>query len=234
MKLMSFNTQHCLNYLEQKIDFNIMARTIKECDAHIVGLNEMRSFCESDSEYADQTAILSSLTGMQYYYFAEAIRFYGTKPYGNGMLSKLPIISAETVIIPDPDPKKYNGYYETRCILKAKLQGDITVLIVHMGLNPDEQENAVKTVIENLADSRCILMGDFNMKPDNPLLKPIKERMIDTADYFGEPKLSFPSDKPNRKIDYIFVSPDVEIISADIPAIVSADHRPHTAEVIMK
>ena len=234
MKLMSFNTQHCLNYLEQKIDFNIMARTIKEWDAHIVGLNEMRSFCESDSEYADQTAILSSLTGMQYYYFAEAIRFYGTKPYGNGMLSKLPIISAETVIIPDPDPKKYNGYYETRCILKAKLQGDITVLIVHMGLNPDEQENAVKTVIEKLADSRCILMGDFNMKPDNPLLKPIKERMIDTADYFGEPKLSFPSDKPNRKIDYIFVSPDVEIISADIPAIVSADHRPHIAEIIMK
>ncbi len=37
-----------------------------------------------------------------------------------------------------------------------------------------------------------------------------------------------------QKINYIFVSPDVEIISADIPAIVSADHRPHTAEVIMK
>jgi len=234
MKLMSFNTQHCLNYLEQKIDFDIMARTIKECDADIVGLNEMRSFCKSDPEYADQTAILSKLTGIEHYYFAEAIRFYGTKPYGNGMLSKLPILSAQTIVIPDPVERKYNGYYETRCLLKATLQGDITVLITHMGLNPDEQKNAVKTVLENLADKRCILMGDFNMKPDNPLLIPIRERMIDTADYFSEPKLSFPSDKPNRKIDYIFVSLDVEIAMADIPAIVSADHRPHTAEVIMK
>ena len=24
MKIMSFNTQHCLNYLEQKIDYEIM------------------------------------------------------------------------------------------------------------------------------------------------------------------------------------------------------------------
>jgi endonuclease/exonuclease/phosphatase (EEP) superfamily protein YafD len=37
--------------------------------------------------------------------------------------------------------------------------------------------------------------------------------------------------KPHRKIDYIFVSHDIEIISADIPAIVASDHRPHIAEV---
>ena len=43
MKLMSFNTQHCLNYLEQKIDFQIMADAILTCEADIVGLNEMRN-----------------------------------------------------------------------------------------------------------------------------------------------------------------------------------------------
>ncbi|MBQ8267348.1 MAG: hypothetical protein IJZ21_03075, partial [Clostridia bacterium] len=147
------------------------------------------------------------------------------------LLSKLPIISAETIIIPDPEVKKYDGYYETRCVLKAKLQGGITVLITHIGLNPDEQENAVKTIRENLADENCILMGDFNMQPDNPILNPIRERMVDTSKYFTEPKLSFPSDKPEIKIDYLFVSPDVEVISADIPAIVAADHRPHIAKI---
>ena len=74
-------------------------------------------------------------------------------------------------------------------------------------------------------------MGDFNMEPDNPILNPIRERMVDTAKYFAEPKLSFPSDKPEIKIDYIFVSSDIEVIDADIPAIVAADHRPHTATV---
>jgi endonuclease/exonuclease/phosphatase family metal-dependent hydrolase len=55
--------------------------------------------------------------------------------------------------------------------------------------------------------------------------------MKDTAVAFAEPKLSFPADEPTIKIDYVFVSPDVEILSADIPAIVASDHRPHIAEV---
>ncbi|MBQ8266988.1 MAG: hypothetical protein IJZ21_01200, partial [Clostridia bacterium] len=80
MKIMTFNTQHCLNYLEQKIDFDIMADTIKKCDADIVGLNEMRGECLSAADYDDQTAILSRLTGIKNYYFAEAIKFGGIKP----------------------------------------------------------------------------------------------------------------------------------------------------------
>ena len=64
------------------------------------------------------------------------------------------------------------------------------------------------------------------------LLKmPIRARMKDVAECFDKPLLSFPSDKPDRKIDYIFVSPDVKVISADIPGIVASDHRPHTATV---
>ena len=234
MKIMTFNTQHCLNYLEQRIDFDIMARTITECGADIIGLNEMRGESEAAADYADQTAILSRLTGISNYYFAPAINFGGTMPYGNAFLSKLPILSAETIIIPDPKEKKYDDYYETRCILKAKLEGDITVLVTHIGLNPDEQENAVNTILENISDKRCILMGDFNMEPDNPILIPIRKRMVDTARYFNSPKLSFPSDNPEIKIDYIFTSPDIEVINADIPAIVAADHRPHTANVNIK
>jgi endonuclease/exonuclease/phosphatase family metal-dependent hydrolase len=48
--------------------------------------------------------------------------------------------------------------------------------------------------------------------------------------FTGE-KFSFPSDAPNKKIDYIFVSRDVEVLAADIPDIVASDHRPHTAEI---
>ena len=55
--------------------------------------------------------------------------------------------------------------------------------------------------------------------------------MKDTADAFSELLVSFPSDKPNRKIDYIFVTPDITVLEADIPAIVAADHRPHTATI---
>ena len=105
------------------------------------------------------------------------------------------------------------------------------MLVTHFGLNLDEQENAVKAVLENIEPEKCILMGDFNISPDNEVLLPIRARMKDAADAFDAPKFSYPSDNPRSKIDYIFVTPDIEVISADIPELVVSDHRPHIAEI---
>ena len=233
MKVMTFNTQHCKNYLEQRIDYDIMAKAILDVGADIVGLNEMRSAGETD-QFEAQVAILAEKTGMPYYYFAKAVYFPNGGPYGNGILSRIPIVKAETVIIPDPNPRKYEGYYETRCVLKVELENGVTVLVSHFGLMPDEAENAVETVLSHVADQKCILMGDFNLKPDSPLLAPIFEKMQDAAEGFCADTLSVPTDKPDRKIDYIFVSRDVAVEDADIPAIVAADHRPHVATVTVK
>ena len=230
MKILTFNTQHCLNFIEQKIDFQIMANAIKSINSDIVGLNEMRDE-GSDDAYDKQTSILSELTGIKYHYFAKAIEFEGGNPYGNGLLSKLPILHSETIFVPDPVYKTGAEYYETRCLLKAQLEGGITVLVIHFGLNTDEQKNAVDTVLKNIEKEKCILMGDFNVTPEHDILKPIRECMKDVANCFDKPLFSFPSDKPEKKIDYIFVSPDIEVIQADIPEIVASDHRPHTATV---
>ena len=230
MKIMAYNTQHCASYLTRRIDFELIADIIKESGADIVGLNEIRGKGLTP-EYKEQTEILSRLTGIEQGYFARAIFIQGTEPYGNALLSKYPIVSAEVIPVPDPEVRGYNGYYETRCLLKAKLENGLTVMVIHFGLNPDEQENAVRTVIDNLEDERCILMGDFNVTPDNPVLAPIRACMKDTAELFECEKLSFPSDEPRIKIDYIFVSPDIEIKAADIPAVVGSDHRPHTADI---
>lgn len=229
MKVMTFNTQHCFHYVDRKIDYPAMAEAICRCGADIVGLNEMRGD-GPHPEYEDQTGMLAKLAEMPYAFFSPALHMrVGT--YGNALLSKVPVEKAEIIMIPDPQPRKYDGYYETRCVLKAKLAGNITVLVTHFGLNPDEQENAVNTILTHLADEKCILMGDFNVFPDDPVLNPIRARMKDTAELFTEPMYSFPSDVPDRKIDYIFVSPDVEVVSADIPGIIASDHRPHTAEL---
>ena len=231
LKIMSFNTQHCLNYLTNKIDIPCVADAIREYGADIVGLNEMRGAGEHP-EYTAQTEALAKALGF-YCYFAKAIDVGGSNPYGNGLLSRYPIISVENILIPDPSPRKYDGYYETRCLIRAEIdtpEGVVTVLVTHFGLNPDEAENAVATVIGNRAESKCVLMGDFNLRPESPILVPIRERLFDTAELFGD-LLSFPSDEPDRKIDYIFTSRDIKVISADIPPVVVSDHRPHTAEI---
>lgn len=230
MKIMTFNTQHCLNYVEQKIDFDIMAETIRKCGADIVGLNEMRDKGIA-ADYENQTEILSNLTGLKNHFFAKAIDVCGANPYGNAILSKYAIVEAENIPIPDPDPKPGLSGYETRCILKAKLENSLTVMIVHFGLNADEQKNAVNTIIRHAEKEKCILMGDFNVSPGNEVLNPVRSIMDDVADYFKEPLFSFPSDTPRVKIDYIFATPDIKVVAADIPAMVASDHRPHTAEI---
>jgi endonuclease/exonuclease/phosphatase family metal-dependent hydrolase len=234
VKIMSYNTQHCLDYIKQRIDFDLIANTIKNCGADIIGLQEIRGEGPRE-DYVDQIKILSEKTGF-YYYFAEAIKVEGANPYGNAILSRYPILNAETIAIPDPKVKKYKDGYETRCILKVKIDvfGGLNVLVSHFGLNKDEQKNAVTTVLENLPDEKCVLMGDFNMKPRNRILKPVKEKLFDTAEKFTRKKLSYPSDKPKIKIDYIFTSKDLCVKSADIPEIISSDHRPHVATLDLK
>ncbi len=229
MKVMSFNTQHCMNYVTKEIDYDVMAKAILECDADIVGLQEMR-YEDPESDFTRQTEKLAELTGMEYNYFAKAVNILDDDGwFGNGFISRIPIVKAETIPIPDPEEKNGDHLYETRCILKAALENGYTVLCTHFGLNDDEQINAVKTVLESLENKKCILMGDFNVKPENQVLLPIRDKLKDTADCFTEKLYSFPSDKPNRKIDYIFVTKDINVVSADIPAIVAADHRPHIA-----
>ena len=229
MKIMSFNTQFCTNYITKEIDFQIMADAINKYNPDIVGLNEMYDVSHME-EFDSQTRKLSELTGMKYYSFAEACTLEeGT--FGNGILSKIPFESVEVIPVPEEEIKTGNQLYEPRCLLKVKLENGFSVLVIHFGLNEDEHIHAVSTVMENLTEEKCILMGDFNVTPENPVLLPIKEKMKDAADLFGNTLMSFPSDKPYKKIDYIFTSKDVEIISADIPEIISADHRPHIAEV---
>ncbi len=231
MKIMSFNTQHCMNYITKEIDYQVMADAILKCDADVVGLQEMR-YEDPESGFTRQTEKLAELTGMEYCYFAKAVNIEADDGwFGNGLISRIPIVKVETIPIPDPEVKTGDQLYETRCILKATLENGYTVLCTHFGLNEDEHINAVRTVLENLEGEKCILMGDFNVRPENEVLLPIREAMKDTSELFSEPLVSFPSDNPNRKIDYIFVSDDVYLLDADIPAIIAADHRPHTATI---
>ncbi len=231
MKIMTFNTQHCENFITKKIDYKVMASLIKKFDPDVVGLNEMRGKGER-ADYEAQTEMLSTLTGMPYYYFAKAIDVGGNNPYGNAILSKIPFEKVENIPIPDPDDRAGGGYFETRCLLKATLKNDVTVLVTHFGLNPSEHVNAVKTVLNNLKSAKCVLVGDFNVTPDNSVLAPIFERMQDSAIMLGENKLTFPSNAPNIKIDYIFASHDFKLVSALIPKDIASDHLPIICELV--
>ena len=232
LKLMTYNIQHCFDYVRKdRIDLKLFADAIISSEADIIGLNEVRGLGEHKN-YTAQAETLAKLTSYNHY-FAQAIYVPGGGPYGNAILSKYPILNASTIKIPDPLIKDEKTFYETRCLLKAKIDvcGGVDILVSHFGLAKSEQKNAVEVVLENAPNKKCVFMGDLNTQPDSDIIAQLSNRMQDTAAFFDAPKLSFPSDNPEIKIDYIFVSNDIKVISADIPDLVVSDHRPHIAVV---
>lgn len=220
---MSYNVLHFKNVNTGKIDYDAFAQYIKKSGADIVGLNEI---------YTGQEKELAQRLGFDSY-FAFGYVEDGT-PFGNGIVSRFPLKDCKTIVIPDPEIKKYDGYYEPRCVLSCKAEtGEKTlnINVTHFGLNPDEQENAAATLSEIINQDNYILAGDFNVKPDDEILNFFKKNLNDSADCFEAEKFSFPSDNPDRKIDYIFTGNDLKIISSDIPPVVISDHRPITADI---
>lgn len=227
IKAVTFNIQHCAVFPTGKIDFDAFAEKILSFDADIIGLNEVRGAGEREN-YQAQAEILAEKTGYRCY-FACATEIGRGNPYGNAVLTRLPIKRCETVPIPDPVPRRYGGYYETRCLLKMTLaQPETTFLITHFGLNPDEQENALRTVLDNLGDGNTVLMGNLNVTPDSPVIARLREHMADaaTAAEPGAALLSFPSDKPDRKIDYVFTRGNITVRSCRAVSGVLSDHLP--------
>ncbi len=89
------------------------------------------------------------------------------------------------IIIPDPEDKVDNGYFQIRSILVAELdiKGGLTVLVTQFGVMESEKINSVNTLIEVLSEIKTpiILIGDLNMQPDDVILKPIFSAINDVS-----------------------------------------------------
>jgi len=78
-----------------------------------------------------------------------------------------------------------------------------------------------------------IICGDFNSNPTSQEIIHMKTQFIDLTDNLGN---TFPSDKPNTKIDYVFLKSESInhfklIDSIVIPESVASDHRPVFVEL---
>lgn len=229
MKIMTFNIQHCYNFLLKEIDYEILSSEIKSLDLDVVGINEI--YGSNESIYGNQVEKLAKMSGYNYYYFAKAFD-HKDGPYGNAIFSRIPFESAETIIITSPLVKKNPyGYYEDRCLLVANLANGIKIIVTHFGLNEDEIEKEVSVLLEHLDDKKCIFMGDLNVSYENKLIAPLTEILNDASENFCQNVMTWPSDNPQVKIDYIFVSKDLVVKDAFILKKIISDHLAHVAVI---
>lgn len=263
LKLMTFNIASGRYYANDwditpeggsVVDLSRHAQVIRDASPDICGINEINDYFHAylaqkgeTGTPADQTGYLAEQTGMPGHFFGKAIRFGGRGDYGNSVLSRYPVLEAESVPIPNPEVYDENRYYEDRAIAKVKLDiaGGITVLQVHVGLAVAESQNAVVKLCEIIdnTDGPLILMGDFNMCPGNFLLDRIRQRLTEVVPEGEGYVRTFPSwthdarlpgnlsAHPYCKLDYIFVSHHFKPLSCRVEQVRVSDHMPMTAVV---
>ena len=86
------------------------------------------------------------------------------------------------------------------------------------------QEQTEQLLAEWGGTTPAVVGGDFNALPDSDVVSMMESAgFVDSAAAAGNPQTT--SESGNR-IDYIFVTPDMEVISAEAPDVWTSDHRP--------
>ena len=162
----------------------------------------------------------------------------GTGLYGIALISRFPIIDCRVEYLAfydgyNPnDSKTYvmNGY-ERRAMIIAKIRVGfdvVTVINTHLDLKQDAREKsfeAIKTLIEDIK-TPIIFMGDLNTKSDAQTLKNLEGTFLTSVNQLNDPEFTFPSENPNRQIDWIFVSEDIVFKDFDVIETTMSDHCP--------
>jgi endonuclease/exonuclease/phosphatase family metal-dependent hydrolase len=131
--------------------------------------------------------------------------------------------------------------------VEIEVCGNLLQLVnTHLGLTPPERASQSKVLMgpEWLQHPDClppvILCGDFNLLPSSPIHRRLKDILNDTQKSlsFGHTEWTFPSHYPIVRFDHLFVSPNLEVESVQIPQTkltrVASDHLPLVVQLHVK
>lgn len=226
LKIMTYNMHRGIGK-NGRLDLTATAEVIKKSDAAIIALQEVERH-SIRTVFQDQIKQLSVNTNMNYAY-GKSINVLNGQ-YGNGLLSKYPIEEYKVYDMPSDR--------EQRTVLRAVINIGgyrLAVYNVHLGLKEVERIEQVDFIMKMLETETIdhILMGDMNTKSDKLTL--ITDSMKDSAK--GSKKLqqsTFDEKGVSERIDFIFVSPSIEVTNYDVLISDASDHYPVTSEVVVK
>jgi len=222
LRILAYNIRHGLG-MDDSVDLERSARLINSLEPDIVTLQEIDNGTERTGN-VDQAAILAHLTGMHGVF--GAFMDYQGGQYGMALLSRFPILEYHNHVLPEGA--------EPRSALAARIRigpTDQEIIVVGIHLYATEQERLAQaqTIVE-LFESESIpviLAGDFNSQPQSEVM-----RLLGTIweiPVKGEDHLTFPSNTPDREIDFILFRPDSMFRVAESRVIhqpLVSDHRP--------
>jgi endonuclease/exonuclease/phosphatase family metal-dependent hydrolase len=234
-RVMTYNIQHGAGF-DKKIDIQRTADAINHEHPDIVALEEVdKGVARTDRR--DLTAELAALTGLTGY-FSNNFHFQGGE-YGNAVLTRFPILMSTNTHYHMLYPKEQRGIIQ----LVLDVHGHkLLFMTTHIDYRPKNTERLmnvkeIKEIIQRYPGLPMILCGDFNDFPDSEVHTEMRKSFDDTFQLVGQGSgLTFPSPKPDKTIDYIWISPDKSVVplKAWVPDTQASDHRPLVADFQLK
>ncbi|HEX7146420.1 MAG TPA: endonuclease/exonuclease/phosphatase family protein [Actinomycetota bacterium] len=227
VRLMSYNLHFGFD-VRGWSDLEGLARVIEASGAEVVGLQEVsRGWYVNGS--TDMLAWLQRRLRMPHARFAGA----SDAIWGNAVLSRYPILSGEVTRLPR------EGVPLRRSAIGVELDlGDgrrlrVVVTHLHHVEGPDGARvrlAQLPRLLEAVAGREAtVLMGDLNAEPGSAEIAQL--RAAGLTDAFtaagGRPadERTWPSDRPDRRIDYIWLSADLEATAFAATTSTASDHR---------
>jgi len=198
------------------------ARVIEESDADIIALQEVsRGWFINGS--VDMLTWLSQRLNMPYIYGP-----VGDPLFGNAILSKYPILEYKNELLPKGDVPLQRGFIWAN----IDLGNNEELFMIATHLHHVEEDNHIrKPQIEAIVDywgggDKTVILGDMNAEPRYPETQIYyNSGLLDTFIKAGTGNgFTYSSDNPDKRIDYIWISPDLAASDFLIPESTASDH----------
>jgi endonuclease/exonuclease/phosphatase family metal-dependent hydrolase len=205
-----------------QLDLEALARIIEAEEPDVVGLQEVsRGWIINGS--VDMLVWLANRLDMNLYFGPAS-----DTQWGNGVLTRIPVIEQSYHALPTEDLLLKRGFIHSRLI---GIDGQEIDLIITHYHNPADggdirelQSRAILDYVDGMSPS--IMMGDLNaehgMAEIDMLVNGGYEDVLDLTGV--EPGFTNPVPEPFRRIDYIFITPDLEASAAVVPYSEASDH----------
>jgi endonuclease/exonuclease/phosphatase family metal-dependent hydrolase len=231
-RLLTYNVHRCLG-VDKKLDVARIADVIAEQAPDVVCLQEL-DVLRARTGGVDQCARLAEHLAMAFHFnpaFAVESELYGDAlmtPWPEKLVKKGPLPTVRG--IPGLEPRG-------AVWAEIEIGGHrLNVINTHLGLVPREQRLQAAALAGKdwigAAEGPTILCGDFNATSITRPYQTLARHLDDAQRRLGlRPSLkTFPSSFPAIRIDHVFVSPDIRVTGASVPASplarAASDHLP--------
>ena len=231
------------------LDLQASIDVLRAHDPDVVGVQEVDRFW-ARSGYVDEPARLAAGLGMDHYCYApnldHAPDSHSNVPhqYGTVILSRFPILDCANTLL------RRTGTNEQRGLTRALINVDgVPLQFYNTHLHTTATDRLLQTVdiaavIDAAPAGSKVLVGDFNAQPTAAEMVPIYMRFLDAwleagvaspDNPNGNTSSSNLTGNPTRRIDYVFVSPQVTAaltyVPVDTQTRLAADHYPVVADI---